>query len=138
MTLPIAVPDWLPWWAAVAILVPILLYLLAFLVMPFSTFGVKGRLDLVEARLDEIQGEIRSLALRLPDRGSGNHASVAGGESHPPVPPRRTDGPLKPDQPIEWAGSHPAAPDARDEADAPRRAPRHSPTRSEPRLDWPR
>ncbi len=37
--------------------------------MPFSVIGVKGRLEGVEARLDEIQGEIRSLALRLPDPG---------------------------------------------------------------------
>jgi hypothetical protein len=42
---------------------------LAFLVMPFSVFGLKGRLDAVEARLDGIQGEIRALALRLPEPG---------------------------------------------------------------------
>ncbi len=49
------------------LLVPALLYALAFLFMPFSVLGVKGRLDAIEARLDEIQGEIRSLALRLPE-----------------------------------------------------------------------
>jgi hypothetical protein len=102
MTLPFPVPDWLPWWAVVAILVPILLYALAFVVMPFNTFGVKGRLDLIEARLDEIQGEIRSLALRLPDRGSPGQAAEDPAGSLPPVPPR------------------------------------HTATRSEPRLDWPR
>jgi hypothetical protein len=69
MSLPFALPDWLPWWAAIAILVPVVIYVMAFLTLPFSTIGVKGRLDLIEARLDEIQGEIRSLVLRLPESG---------------------------------------------------------------------
>jgi hypothetical protein len=68
MTLPFTLPDWLPWWVTLVVIVPALLFLLAFLFMPFSVFGVKGRLEGVEARLDEIQGEIRSLALRLPER----------------------------------------------------------------------
>ena len=67
MTLPFTVPDWLPWWVPIVLLVPALLYALAFLFMPFSVIGVKGRLDVIEARLDEIQGEIRHLALRLPE-----------------------------------------------------------------------
>ena len=69
MTLPFALPDWLPWWVPIVLLVPLLLYALAFLFMPFSVIGVKGRLDVIEARLDEIQGEIRHLALRLPEVG---------------------------------------------------------------------
>ena len=67
MTLPFTLPDWLPWWVPIVLLVPALLYALAFLFMPFSVIGVKGRLEVIEARLDEIQGEIRSLALRLPE-----------------------------------------------------------------------
>ena len=70
MTLPFALPDWVPWWVSIVILVPAILLLLAFLFMPFSVFGVKGRLEGVEARLDEIQGEIRSLAMRLPERAA--------------------------------------------------------------------
>lgn len=68
MTLPYTLPDWVPWWVSLVIIVPAILLALAFLCMPFSVFGVKGRLEGVEARLDEIQGEIRSLALRLPER----------------------------------------------------------------------
>lgn len=67
MTLPFALPDWLPPWVPLVVLVPLLLFLLAFLFMPFSVIGVKGRLETIETRLDEIQGEIRSLALRLPE-----------------------------------------------------------------------
>ena len=69
MTLPFTLPDWLPWWVPILFLVPALLYALAFLFMPFSVIGVKSRLEAVEARLDEIQGEIRHLSLRLPEVG---------------------------------------------------------------------
>ena len=69
MISPLPLPDWVPWWANLAILIAGLLFALMFLLMPFAVFGVKGRLDLMEARLDEIQGEIRSLSLRLPEPG---------------------------------------------------------------------
>src|SRR3978361_1242796 len=62
----LALPDWVPWWVPLVLLVPALLYALAFLFMPFSVLGVKTRLEVMEARLDEIQQEIRHLALRLP------------------------------------------------------------------------
>jgi hypothetical protein len=67
MSIPSSFPDWMPWWAQLLIVVVGILLGLAFALMPFSVFGLKGRLDGVEARLDEIQGEIRSLALRLPE-----------------------------------------------------------------------
>lgn len=66
MNMPFALPDWVPWWVPLVLLIPTLLYALAFLFMPFSVLGVKTRLELMEARLDEIQQEIRHLALRLP------------------------------------------------------------------------
>ena len=66
MNMPFAIPDWLPWWVPLVLLVPALLYALAFLFMPFSVLGVKTRLEAMEARLDDIQQEIRLLALRLP------------------------------------------------------------------------
>jgi hypothetical protein len=112
MNLPFPLPDWLPWWAPVAVLVPVLLYLLVFLVMPFSVFGLKGRLDGIEARLDEIQGEIRTLVLRLPElRGSGSVASswadpppIAPAPeddrlARPPVPPAPVVAPRRPPLP---------------------------------------
>jgi hypothetical protein len=68
MVLPFALPDWVPWWAVLLGIVVGLVVILAYLCMPFAVFGVKGRLATMEARLDEIQGEIRSLALRLPER----------------------------------------------------------------------
>jgi hypothetical protein len=67
MTLPFFMPDWMPWWVPIGVLLPLLLYGLAFLAMPFSVLGLKGRLEAMEARLDEIQGEIRGLAVRQPE-----------------------------------------------------------------------
>ena len=95
MTSPLPLPDWVPWWVHLVLLLGILLFGLLFLLMPFSVFGVKARLEGVEARLDEIQGEIRSLALRLPepletdtsyidpDSSRGGYVGNAG----PPIPP---------------------------------------------------
>jgi hypothetical protein len=59
-------PDWLPWWIPLVLLLPTSLWALSFLFMPFSVFGLKTRLDLLDARLDEIQQEIRHLAHYMP------------------------------------------------------------------------
>jgi hypothetical protein len=135
-----ALPDWLPWWVPILILVPALFLALAFLFMPFAVFGVKGRLEAIEARLDEIQGEIRSLALRMPE--PVHHARYDDTIFEPPAmdapPPLRAD-PIAARPPIP-----PSAPRYRPEPreEEPRRpldlsrGPR--PPRAEPRLDWPR
>ncbi len=123
---PLTLPDWLPWWMAVAIIVPGVLFLLAFVLMPFSVLGVKGRLDLIEARLDEIQGEIRALVLRLPESPA----------TQAPIPPAY-------DRAMhDRAPARGREPDLDLDDDPPvidrRRTPPGRPSRSEPRLDWPR
>lgn len=55
-------PDWLPGWAALLIAVPFLLYALLFLLMPFSVFGVKAKLDALEAQIDALQDDLRTLS----------------------------------------------------------------------------
>lgn len=70
MNLPVALPAWLPWWASLVLLVAAALWGLAFLLVPFSVIGVKARIEGLEARLDEIQAEIRTLALRLPEHAA--------------------------------------------------------------------
>jgi hypothetical protein len=133
MTLPFALPDWLPWWVPLVLLIPALLYALAFLFMPFSVIGVKGRLDVLEARLDEIQHDIRHLTLRLPE--AGQHVDFD--EIYPP----------EPSEPLRRAPivSRPPIPPAAHELEngdiaADRRPPPPNarPARREPRLDWPR
>ena len=136
MTLPFSLPDWVPWWLPFVVLVPGVLYLLAFVLMPFSVFGVKGRLDGVEARLDEIQAEIRALSLRLPEpiagpSGYGEDLPPLGGKAprlpelseRPPIPPAPAME-VEP-RPVPAASRH-RAPD-----------PIPRPARTEPRLDWP-
>ena len=90
MNSPLPLPDWVPWWVHLVLLLAILLFGLLFLLMPFSVFGVKARLEGVEARLDEIQGEIRSLALRLPEPLAEDYADSeerAYRAARPPIPP---------------------------------------------------
>lgn len=128
----LAIPG-MPDWTGLLLLALGLLCAAAFLLMPFSVFGVKARLEALEVQLDEIQAEIRSLALRMGE----------------PAPPRR--GPAATDEWVEPPASYVATP-ARDYA-APRVAPPVPPpaawpeapargaapsSRSEPRLDWPR
>ena len=142
MMLPLPLPDWVPWWATLGILIAGSLFALMFLLMPFAVFGVKGRLDMLEARLDEIQGEIRSLSLRLPEPGLGNSdrlsdkprfAAPTGydGSQYPdrgPVPDRYS-GAGSPIGPNSDAGPRPPIPPApRD------RRPPVMPPRTEPRL----
>ena len=112
MTLPFSLPDWLPWWVPIVVLVPALLYLLVFLLMPFSVIGLKGRIEAIEARLDEIQGEIRTLVLRMPEqRGRGLDWS----DPLPPIPPARAEDerpvrPPIPPAPVQVARRPPVEP----------------------------
>ena len=85
MTWPFPVPDWLPWWVPLAVLVPALLYLLVFLLMPFSVFGLKSRLDLIDERLDEIQTELHRIGRRAPE--PPRHAAGEPPSAPPPLPP---------------------------------------------------
>jgi hypothetical protein len=142
MSLPFTLPDWMPWWVPIALLVPAILYGLTFLFMPFSVIGVKGRLETIEARLDEIQGEIRSLVLRMPEPSR----ALDFDEVYAQDTPRRAAAPTVPERPPIPPASHEL-----DEYDQPpdagarqgfgrassRPAPR-APSRAEPRIDWPR
>ncbi len=129
----LSLPAWMPWWVPLIVAVPVLLWGVVFLLMPFSVFGLKARLESVEARLDEIQGEIRGLALRLPEPGLpepgrpefarpalspedayGTPPRPRGEPGRPPIPPAPIAVPMQ-------GGA----------------APRFS-GRAEPRLDWPR
>lgn len=86
MTLPTVFPDWVPWWVQSLAAIVAVLFGLALLLMPFSVFGTKSRLELIEARLEDMHQDLRALALRLPDRSGG-------GDSY--------DGPLLPTRPRE-------------------------------------
>ncbi|HTQ71814.1 MAG TPA: hypothetical protein VMH92_10015 [Acidocella sp.] len=83
MTLPFSLPDWMPGWLFLALAVPALLWFLAFLMVPFSVFGVKARLETLEGELESLHEELRIMQMRaagvLP-------APVRGMEPHDEVP----------------------------------------------------
>ena len=90
MTSPLPLPDWVPYWVHLAILLALLFVALMVVLMPFSVFGIKSRLEAIEIRLDEIQAEIRSLALRLPEQDGGDDDDMRRPRSRyqgPPIPP---------------------------------------------------
>jgi hypothetical protein len=62
--MPFPLPDWMPGWLFLVIAVPALLWVLAFLMVPFSVFGVKARLEAMEGELAAIQEELRVMQLR--------------------------------------------------------------------------
>ncbi|MDQ2801394.1 MAG: hypothetical protein M3Y41_01415, partial [Pseudomonadota bacterium] len=96
MMMPFAFPDWLPWWVPTVALVLVLLWGLAFLLVPFSVIGVRSRLDGLEARLDEIHAEIRLLTLRVPDATRAVSFDELYTPESPQEPPRRPSAFLRP------------------------------------------
>jgi hypothetical protein len=167
MIMPFALPDWVPWWVPLALLLVGLLYALAFLFMPFSVLGLKSRLEVIEARLDEIQNEIRHLALRLPAPSRAPDFDEI--YAPRPAPPRAQElGPAEPSrsfagrsrisaEPARETIGRPPIPPAPHDLDGDDRRDRHIPPspaarpvrhggpmpearsgRSEPRVEWPR
>lgn len=113
LTIP-GLPEW------TGLVAALLLALLAgcLLLMPFSVFGVKGRLDAMEAQLDEIRAELRALAARMPEGGRGGGLSARYAETEielPDLAPRAES------VPRGTAGF-----------------PARGPGRAEPRVGWPR
>ncbi len=105
----------MPGWTGLVAALALLLLGLAFLVMPFSVFGVKSRLESIEAQLDEVQAELRAISARLAD---APRRSLVVDDLEMPHPPRASDrGP---------AASPPVVPRGQGSG------------RSEPRINWPR
>jgi len=87
----LAIPG-LPEWSGLVVLLLGLLFLAAFLAMPFSVFGLKSRLDSIEAQLDEVQQEIRGLTLRLPEPMAARRRPMGAEEAYEEPPPRLEPG----------------------------------------------
>ncbi|GLR67916.1 hypothetical protein GCM10010909_25970 [Acidocella aquatica] len=64
LNLPFALPDWMPAWIFLVLALPVLLWALAFLLMPFSVFGVKARLESLEEQIDSLHEDLRMMTLR--------------------------------------------------------------------------
>jgi hypothetical protein len=142
MTLPFSLPDWVPWWVPMVLLVPTLLYALAFLFMPFSVLGVKSRLEAIEMRLDEIQYQLRVISSGVPTthnemdfedvyapvstRSTRQEPTVS---DRPPIPPTAQDY-YEDEGPIERPAPPPHARPGRRAEPQPVRV-----SRAEPKLD---
>ena len=87
----LSLPDWMPWWAVIGVLVPVAFYLALFLLMPFSTFGLRAKLRDMEGQIEALHEEIRALTLRLPERGGPPGLGARGLDpdeyATPPIPP---------------------------------------------------
>jgi len=114
----------LPSWVGLVILVAIAVTLLAFLAMPFSVFGVKTRLEAVEAELGELRSELRALLRQLPAGAPAARTVVE--EDY--VAPRVHPAPRPPEH----------APRTSPPVPPPAARPARGSLRAEPRLDWPR
>ncbi|MCP9319821.1 hypothetical protein KBX73_08575 [Acetobacter persici] len=91
-------PDWMPLWAQLLVIALVIVFGLAFLMMPFAVFGVKGRLMELELQTREMQAELRAMAMRLaagqvaaqnrPPMSAGVPEGVQVEEIYPPEPVR--------------------------------------------------
>ncbi len=162
-----ALPDWMPWWLAMPLLVLALPYALLALAVPFSVIALWRRLDGLEVRLDEIHGELQGLAMRLtaarhePPEWPFRSQEHAGpevdapaerslyGHARTPVPPAApptapvADAPRPAPSPTAPPAPRMRPPDRSadrlvDEPSPRPRAAHERPVRAEPRLDWPR
>nr|WP_321983308.1 hypothetical protein [uncultured Lichenicoccus sp.] len=131
MTLPAILPDWVPWWAQLVLLVLLVLFACAFLMMPFAVLGLRGRLDLLEAQLDDIHAELRMLSMRLPDAQPAQSSRKAADPGPHSVPAFEDEEPAAIRRGIRI--------DPRDVSEVRPVAPKPSgqEERSEPRLRWP-
>jgi len=103
----------LPGWTGMVVVLALGLVALAFALMPFSVFGLKSRLEMLELQLEDVQAELRALGMRLAEQP---RQLPAPGTDYLDLPlPRRSPEP-------EPRATAPVPPPA---------------MRPEPRLDWP-
>jgi hypothetical protein len=98
----IPLPDWLPGWVPVVLLIPVVLWLLLALAVPFAVLGTRARLEGIEAQLDDLHAELRNMTQRFgplpppPDRPRA--------EPQRPSAPARARG-MRAEPRIDWPRS---------------------------------
>ena len=148
MNLPFTLPPWMPDWVFLLLLLPALLWVLAFLLMPFSVFGVKGRLEALEAQVDAMHEEMRMAAMRAagvlspaakayePEEEAPNFGRMK--TSHRGFTPEAAPEPPPPPRPSAWPMPEPVImppPMRARPAASPQDLPPKPTRRTEPRLD---
>ncbi|MGE4482680.1 hypothetical protein [Acidocella sp.] len=147
MSLPLSLPDWMPGWLFLALAVPALLWVLAFLMVPFSVFGVKARLEALEGELNALHEELRVMQMRaagvlpapvrgmdsydeVPNFGQLKRGRAAQQQMEESAPPPASRAPIPNPEPRGGFGKRDISPPRERPA-----APPPRPRRTEPRLD---
>lgn len=78
MTLPW--PEWLPQWAQALVLIVGLVFAVLWMLVPFAVIGVKGRLDALAVQIDDLQAELRVMAMSSNSAAIREEAEGASGE----------------------------------------------------------
>lgn len=81
----------LPEWTGLVVLLVLALLAVCLLVMPFSVFGLKGRLDSIEAQLDDLRADLRMLAARPPEARREGWDMAPPPIPEPPAPSGRAE-----------------------------------------------
>ncbi|WP_323990713.1 hypothetical protein [Nguyenibacter sp. L1] len=68
IAMPLPFLDWMPWWLQLVLLILGTLFAFVWLLMPFAVFGVKGRLDALALQIEDLQAELRVLAVPPEER----------------------------------------------------------------------
>ncbi|MFT8718717.1 hypothetical protein [Acetobacter sp.] len=103
--MPLAIPDWLPLWAQFLLLGLGIVVLVAFLLMPFAVFGVKGRLREIELQLEDVRADLRVITMRLgsvtpePKEAAPRVARAAPSTEEWTPPPPRPEPEFRPHSP---------------------------------------
>ncbi len=152
----LSLPDWAPAWLGPVLVILGALFALAFLLMPFTVFSLKSRLDQIEEKLDELLSALHAVSpapppltrydAPVPQRPASYAPPVPAPQPSaaypvkPPLAPRGVDAPREERVRDERPLPEPRRPDfGRVDPVEPRfnDAPR-APSRNEPKFNWPR
>jgi len=124
----------LPDWATLLVGLFALMVALLWALLPFAVFGIKGRLESLEAQLEEVVAELRALNARVAEAGPARRALdlgyAADAEPLRRAPPPHEPPPLPASPPVP---PPPVVPERRNRLDP------HPPAdhRAEPHIAWP-
>jgi hypothetical protein len=126
--LPFSLPDWMPAWGVLLVGLPLLLWVLAFLLVPFSVIGLKSRIDGLEAQIDALHEDLRIIGMRAAGVLPPAPRTYSGYEEVPEFTQMKRAQQAAPPPPAASTGYAPLT--AKREVPPPPR-----PRRAEPRLD---
>ena len=136
----LSLPDWAPGWLGPVLVILGALFALAFLLMPFTVFSLKSRLEQIELKLEDLHADLRAIV--APNQAGATRSHYASPEPAQPQADRYPVHPPIPPAPARYQADRAPPPPARAPdrvAPAPPSPYRDEPRpRAEPKLNWPR